>query len=173
MKVGRTIVLWEAGRDMMTPEARQQILDEEHLRLLSIGYYIHGGTYALFGLFPLIYVVIGLFIVFGEFPMPEPMPPPAAQIPDPSVFGWLFVIIGFATTFVFELFGTSQLYVGRCIQRRRSYVLCQIVAGISCLMIPFGTLLGVVTFMVLQRPNVAIMFGQVPSGRSVPPAPVP
>ena len=161
---------------MITPEERQQILDEEHLRLLSIGYYVHGGAYALFGLFPLIYVAIGLFIVFGEIPMPEPMPPPAAQIPDPSVFGWFFVIIGFATTFAFELFGTSQLYVGRCIQRRRSYVLCQIVAGILCLMIPFGTLLGVVTFMVLHRPNVAIQFGQVPSVRKderppTPPSP--
>lgn len=152
---------------MITPEEREEILDEEHLRLLSIGYYVHGGMYAVFGLFPLIYVVMGLFLVFGDFPMPVPMPPnaPSAPAPDPSVFGWLFVIIGLVATFAAEFFGISQLYVGRCIQRRHSHVLCLIVAGLSCLMIPFGTLLGVFTLMVLQRPNVAILFGQKPSVR--------
>jgi hypothetical protein len=87
----------------------------------------------------------------------------AAEIPAPSIFGWFFVIIGLATTFAVELLGGSQLYVGRCLQRRHSYVLCQIVAGISCLMIPFGTLLGFFSFMVFQRPSVAILFGQRPS----------
>lgn len=36
---------------MLDTQARQQILDEEHLRLLSIFYYVSAGTTAFFSLF--------------------------------------------------------------------------------------------------------------------------
>jgi len=44
---------------MMSDETlRQSIVDEEHLKLLSLGYIVSGGLAALFSLFGLLYLVI-------------------------------------------------------------------------------------------------------------------
>jgi hypothetical protein len=43
---------------MMTESESREILDAEHLRLLSMAYWILGGIGALFSFFPLIYVVV-------------------------------------------------------------------------------------------------------------------
>jgi hypothetical protein len=37
-----------------------------------------------------------------------------------------------------------------------------VIAGINCIFIPYGTLLGVATFMVLVRPSVQALFAAVP-----------
>jgi hypothetical protein len=63
---------------METPSANpQQILDNEHLKLLSIFHYIMGGFSALFGCIPIIHIVLGLFFIlsphsFGEGPNRPP-----------------------------------------------------------------------------------------------------
>jgi hypothetical protein len=63
---------------METPSANpQQILDNEHLKLLSIFLYIMGGFSALFGCIPIIHIVLGLFFIlsphsFGEGPNRPP-----------------------------------------------------------------------------------------------------
>ena len=47
----------------MNPEL-QKIMDEEHLRLLSLFYYISAGVAAFFAFFPAIYIVMGLVFIF-------------------------------------------------------------------------------------------------------------
>ena len=42
--------------------------------------------------------------------------------------------------------------------QRRSHTLCLVAAALSCVFMPFGTLLGVCTFVVLLRPSVAPLF---------------
>src|SRR5690606_31758407 len=59
--------------------------DHEQLRLLSILHYVFGGLTALFSLFPLIYVAIGVAFLM----MPEEMgldgaPPAPQEIEDPG-----------------------------------------------------------------------------------------
>ena len=44
------------------------------------------------------------------------------------------------------------------IRQRRSRMFCLVVAGISCLGIPYGTILGVCSFIVLGRDSVAAQF---------------
>ena len=44
----------------MTDQEKQSILDEEHLRLLRLGYIIIGVADLFFALFPLMYVVLGI-----------------------------------------------------------------------------------------------------------------
>ena len=39
--------------------------DEEHLRLLSIFHYIYGGLVALFACVPILYMLIGVFVLHG------------------------------------------------------------------------------------------------------------
>jgi hypothetical protein len=37
-------------------------------------------------------------------------------------------------------------------------VFCLVVAGVSCLFMPFGTILGVLSLIVLNRPSVKLLF---------------
>lgn len=51
-----------------------------------------------------------------------------------------------------------RLYTARCLRLRKNYVFCQVVAGLSCVDIPYGTALGVTTLVVLGRPSVRDLF---------------
>jgi hypothetical protein len=47
---------------------------------------------------------------------------------------------------------------GRKLKRRVSRTFCLVVAGIECMMMPFGTVLGVFTIVVLTKDSVREMF---------------
>lgn len=137
--------------------------DTEHLRLLEIFHYVDAGISALFALIPVIHVTIGLFLVMN----PEAFAETRGRGGPPPEFGWLFVIIGG----FFILFGltaaTLVLVAGRSIAKRKRYLFCLIVAGLNCIWFPFGTALGVFTFIVLLRPSVRDLFA-APAGSPPP-----
>jgi hypothetical protein len=126
--------------------------DEEHLRLLSIFHYVVGGITGLFSCFPIFHLVIGIALLNGAFPKPPNQP----EIP--VAVGWMF--IGVASFLI--LLGWSMaiaiIVTGRSLARRRWYLACMVVAGIECLMMPLGTILGVFTLVVLLRPSVKTLF---------------
>lgn len=128
--------------------------DLQQLRLLSVFHYVLAGVTAVFSLFPLLHLFMGLAIVTGHIPMESDAP----GAPDPALFGWFFV--AFAAFFI--LCGLTlagfMAYAGRCIAQRRRHLLCLVVAGISCMFMPFGTVLGVFTLVVLLRPSVKVAF---------------
>ena len=68
---------------------RQAIIDEEHLKLLSIGYLVSAGVAALFSLFGLLYVIMGVTmgIIFREAAKK------GDQSPPPAFMGWVFGIV--------------------------------------------------------------------------------
>ena len=43
----------------------QQILDNEHLKLLSIFHYVVGGMAALFACLPILHLILGLFFILA------------------------------------------------------------------------------------------------------------
>ncbi|MDP9099685.1 MAG: hypothetical protein M3N48_11950 [Verrucomicrobiota bacterium] len=60
-------------------------------------------------------------------------------------------------------FGALTIYAGRCVQNRTHRLFIFIMAGFNCALIPWGTLLGIATFMVLQSPAGRREFGDVTS----------
>lgn len=66
---------------------------------------------------------------------------------------WIFRIFA-GVMFVFVLIGWTlsglTIYAGRCIRQRRNRMLILVMAGFNLMSIPFGTLLGICTFLVLQ-----------------------
>jgi hypothetical protein len=126
--------------------------DEEHLRLLSIFHYVLAGLAGIFGLFPIAHLVVGLTFVFAPHKMQ------ATGDAPPEVIGWLFV--AFALIFIIGGLTLCGLLIaaGRFITQRRRYMFCLVVAGISCLFMPLGTILGVFTIIVLQRDSVKQLF---------------
>ena len=140
---------------------RQRILDEEHLRLLRIGYLTMGGVAAFTGLFGLFYVFMGAVMAsFMRIPQKGPGQPP------PELFAWFFVGFGVLFMVLAGTYAALAFVAARSLRLRRSRTLCLLTAGLSCLYIPFGTLLGIFTFNVLGRPSVQSLF-------AAPPLPLP
>ncbi len=127
--------------------------DEEHLRLLSIFHYVVGGLAGLFALFPIIHLIIGLTMVLA----PEVFTSHGEQ-PPPAFFGWFFIL--FASVFIAGgwIFAAFVITTGRFLARRRHYLFCLIMAGTECIFMPFGTILGVFTIVVLMRDTVKRLF---------------
>ena len=137
----------------MTEEDRRRILDEEHLRLLSLFYYISAGITALFSCIPVLYLPMGFMFIFGGEGLNS-----SSGEPPPAFVGWfLIAFIG-----IFMLFGWGiailKFLVGKYISERRHPVLCLVVAGFYCLSMPYGTILGIMTFLVLLRKSVKPLF---------------
>jgi hypothetical protein len=137
----------------MNDLGKQELLDAEHLRLLRLGYLVDGFTSVGFALFPLIHVTIGLAMLLGAFPTPN-----TSGAPFPRFAGLFFVIIGGALSLLFAIGATLKLLTARKLRQRRSKTFCMITAGLSCLGFPYGTALGVATFLVLGRPSVTALF---------------
>ena len=57
-----------------------------------------------------------------------------------------------------------MICAGRFLAQRAYYTFCFVVAALECVFVPFGTVLGVFTIVVLQRPAVKEMFGMTIRG---------
>lgn len=134
---------------LLDESSRQQIVDGEHLKMLRIAYLVSAGTTALFGLFGFMYVFMGIMVTAMPFEDGKGPPP---------FFGWFFAIFGLMFVAGGLGLGFLKFYVASCLKQRRSRTLCMVVAGITCLGVPYGTVLGVLTFIILSRPSVAAMF---------------
>jgi hypothetical protein len=142
---------------MSEQDYRQMIVDEEHLKLLAIGYWVAGGMAALFSLFGLFYICIGaMFAVsFAKIPAASLQP----NQPPPAFMPWIFAGIGLAIFLAAGTFAAMRFWTAACLKRRTSRTFCLVVAALCCLEFPYGTTLGVFTFIVLQRPSVIQLFG--------------
>ena len=126
--------------------------DEEHLRLLSIFHYVVGGLAGLFAEFPIFHLIFGLFFILA----PEKFA--GKGEPPPAFLGWLFVIFGVVFITIGWTFAALILTAGRFLARRKHYLFCLTMAGVECLFMPFGTVLGVFTIIVLIREPVKQLF---------------
>ncbi|PKN44066.1 MAG: hypothetical protein CVU63_11355 [Deltaproteobacteria bacterium HGW-Deltaproteobacteria-20] len=138
---------------MPPPYAPQPNL--EHLRLLSIFHYVMGGIVGVFSLFPIIHLGMGIAIVSGALP--------TAGSGPPAVMGWTFIIIGGTVIFFGETLAICTLLAGRYLSTRQAWLFCVIVAAANCLNMPFGTVLGVFTILMLLKPEVKALFFHEPT----------
>lgn len=128
--------------------------DTQHLNLLSIFYYVVAGLAALFACIPFIHLGIGIAMLAGALPPPEN----GERIPE--FVGVIFVAIAGFMILVGWTLAVLLLITGRFLSKRKHYTFCFVIAAISCIFMPFGTILGVFTIVVLSRPSVKEMFGK-------------
>jgi len=133
--------------------------DKEHLRLLAIFHYIVSGLAALFSFFPLLYTIIGGIFIFAAR---HGTPKPGEELP-PEFLGWIFIVIGSVLFLLGIAMAICILIAGRCLSRRKCYSFALVIACIECLFIPFGTILGVFTIVVLARESVKALFSPAPA----------
>ncbi len=136
--------------------------DQEHLRLLKIGYYVLAGMTCLFSLFGLLYAGIGGLLASGVFSKStDPKN-------DPHAVGLIFFGLGFAFVILGLAIAALYFVTGRSLAEYRRRTFCLVMAGLSCFYIPWGTAIGVCTILVLIRPEVKNLFEP-----AVPPTPLP
>jgi len=136
---------------------RQSVIDEEHLKLLSICYMISAAISACFSLFGLMYGAMGAVITEAVKRTPE-LAAGADNAPPPALIGWIFGGIGVAVFLVLITMAGLQLGVAFSLKKRKSRTFCMVVAALECLGVPYGTLLGIFTFIVLGRDSVIRLF---------------
>lgn len=136
---------------MITEDERQAIVDADHLALLPIGYWVTAGFWALYGL--------GMAAYFGFFGLMF-LTIPAQEGSGPPPRGFALVFLGMALFFVAVLAAsvTLKFLAASWLRKRTHRIGTMIAAALSCLEVPYGTLLGVLTFIVLVRPSVKQLY---------------
>jgi len=129
--------------------------DKSHLNLLAIFYYVKGGLTLVGCLLPLIYVVIGVIMIFGGAAGGGGNGPNGEEL---VVVGIVIIAIAGLIVLLLGTLGVCQILTGRKLQTYQGRTFCLVVAGITCLNIPLGTVLGIFTFIVLGRPTVQQRF---------------
>jgi hypothetical protein len=149
-------------------EAEEQIIVRERLRLLAIGFYVKGAVGA--AVVSIFLIHFFMFLGFSFMPesawnpppksattshslsvTPAPSPSPVNQGPPAIMFRIFAAVIG-GIILLGWTFGALTIYAGRCVHNRTHRVFILVMAGLNCILIPWGTLLGIATFYVLQSP---------------------
>ena len=139
---------------------QQSRRDAEHLKLLSIFHFI----LAALGLFGIAFLAFHFAFMRAIFMNPE-MWKNEKSGPPPEIFiklimwGYVFGAVVILTG------GAVNLLSGLFIRKRRHRMFSIIIGGLNCLQVPFGTLLGVFTILVLSRDSVRKIY-EVSGGSS-------
>jgi hypothetical protein len=129
--------------------------DAEHLRLLVIFHYICAGLVALFASFFLAYIVIGILMVIGAIPVKDNNGAPA-----PHWLGFIMIFIGLIPICFGWGLAILLFLSARYMSARRRRIFSFVIACVDCAFMPFGTILGVFTIIVLSRPSVKAIYGE-------------
>ena len=122
--------------------------DLEHIKLLAIFHYVVAGMAALFACIPFVHFFMGLALATGALDAePEAQPIGIGLM----IFAGLFILAGWTLAALIA-------FAGRSLQTRTRYTFCLVMGGVECIFMPFGTVLGVFTIIVLMRDSVKELF---------------
>jgi hypothetical protein len=131
----------------------QRKVDVDHLRLLSIFHFVLAG-FAVIGIG---FVLLHYTLFHTVMANPEMWKQQKGGIPPKeffAVFKWFYVLFGSMSAAAVLL----NLLSGLFLRRKKNRTFSLIVAGVDCLAMPFGTALGVFTFVVLLRDSVRELY---------------
>ncbi len=130
--------------------------DEKHLDQLATFHTVVAGLAGVFSLLYVFHVVFGVWILSNPDGFWE-----GGEGPPPAV-GWMMAVMGTVVVVLGLTLAVCIFVAGRSLARRRRYRFCQVMAGIECIFMPLGTVLGVFTLLVLTRESVRQLFAPAP-----------
>jgi hypothetical protein len=141
----------------VTPEEKQSVLDEEHLRLLALFHYVSGALTCAGSLFAALSAVFvatmsTAFPVDGQERLSEEALRQMQVMPQ--VMAGVVAIVAVAGV----ILGVLEIVAGRCVSQHRARVFTMVVAVPRLLFIPWGTILSVFTMLVLERASVEALY---------------
>jgi hypothetical protein len=120
--------------------------DKQNVKLLSIFHYILGVVIALFFSIFLLHIASGISILCG----------PGSERPVQTFMG--FIILPGSMMLCGWALAVCIFIAGSKLARYRARTYCLVIAGIECMFMPFGTVLGVFTIIVLMKDSVRELF---------------
>jgi hypothetical protein len=129
----------------------QRKTDVDHLKLLAVFHFVLAGFAVLGILFLLLhYTLMSTVMNNPDLWKNQKKPPDFDPKQFFAVFKWFYLFMGS----MFLLGGIANLVSGFYLRAKRHRIFSLIVAGVDCFMFPFGTALGIFTFVVLLRDSV-------------------
>lgn len=150
---------------MSEPSGTETRQDREQLELLSIFHYVAAGITALLSLLPLAQLALGLTVLARVTRAPR------GEELFAAIGAWFFVLVGAVAAACGLALAACLAVAGRALAQRRRHTFCVVVAAVACLMVPFGTLLGIFSLLVLTRPSVRELFAAAADEAPVTAAP--
>jgi peptidoglycan biosynthesis protein MviN/MurJ (putative lipid II flippase) len=131
----------------------QRKIDSDHLNLLAIFHFVGAGFAVLGILFILVHFAVFHTVMANPkiWENQKSGPPPAEFF---AIFKWMYLVFGlwFLSSCVLNLISAF------CLRARKARAFSMVVAGINCLHVPIGTVLGVFTIIVLVRDSVRQLY---------------
>ncbi len=128
--------------------------DQEQLKQLSVSHLVLGILTSLGSCVFLIDVTIGIAALNGKFD--------DNGLPTPPEFGWLFLIMGSLAFLACLSISILSIIASKKLKAHKSRIFCLVVAGIECLNMPLGTVLGIFTIILLTKEPVIQLFAGQP-----------
>jgi hypothetical protein len=104
--------------------------------------------------FPLLYTTVGAVFIFAAR---HGTAKPGEDLP-PEFLGWIFAVLGSLLFLIGIAMAICILIAADLLRSRKPYSFAFVMACIECLFIPFGTILGAFTIVVLSRESVRELF---------------
>ncbi len=122
--------------------------DEQYLRILSVFYYLSGCIVVLFACFPIIHLTVDLGL-------------PSVGLGSGSTetiflapIGLFFILIAGNIIVLGWAFAVCMIIAGCFLTVKRNYIFCLVMAGVACVFMPFGAVLGLLAIITLTKPTV-------------------
>jgi hypothetical protein len=132
--------------------------DEKTLQTLSTFHYVVAALLALFSCVFIAYIAIGVSMLVAPDGWATNGAHEQHGTPVPTGVGVFFVAMGGFAVLLGWTMAALTAFAGRCLTRRRRYTFCLVIAGLLCLWMPFGTILGVFTLVTMSKPPVRAQF---------------
>jgi hypothetical protein len=129
---------------------KQQIIDGEHIKLLSIFHFVVAGL-ALLGI---AFLFLHFLMMSTVFSNPDMWKNQNNSQSFPKDFMKIFIWFYFFMGAILVAAGAFNLLSGLFLWQRKHRTFSIVVGALNCLQIPFGTILGIFTIIVLSRNSV-------------------
>jgi len=122
--------------------------DIEQLNLLATFHYVFGGIVGVFSCTPLFHVAMGIWLLTGTF----------SGDPPPTFFGYMFVFMGLFLAIMGWTLAICIIITARKLKQKTHHSFCFVMVCVECILVPFGTILGILTIIALSKDSVRTVF---------------
>ncbi len=132
----------------MTEIERQEVIDNEHLKIMSIVHFVYSIPSFFVSMYLLLYAVMMPFIAMTD-----------STIDESENVIFICMAVGFGLASLFSILTSIGLIVsGISIRKRKFRILSLIVSLPLFLSFPIGTLVGVLSIILFNRPSIKKLY---------------
>jgi hypothetical protein len=130
--------------------------DAENLNLLAVFHYVVAGIGFLFACIPVLHLVMGIVMIIAS----STATGQNAAAAVPAGIGYLFTIVAAFFILLGWTAAACTAISGRLIAQRRHRQFSFVMGAILCAFMPFGTVLGVFTIILLNKASVKEIYAR-------------